>query len=132
MCCGEDSSSVRSFPSNQTDPEHLRKDGVRIDFQSELGTGVFVLPAPDLGALQLRKYFVDSLSYPEFLLRSQGCLASKWVPYSVLPRAQAEEAKRQTCETIRCEMSPWQCPDLCICIQWDFTNMGYDKPKYCF
>lgn len=97
---------------NQTDEKHLK--GIK-DFTKAMGTGLFLVPAPEIGIMENRVVLVEGLSYSECVKRGAGCQAFKWVPNSKMKYKELVE-KRKECKGIGCpgnNASTW-CP-WCIC-----------------
>jgi hypothetical protein len=98
-----------SVQHNQTRPEWLtRPAGVQGEVK---GTGVFVVPAPDKGILEVRKILVEGIGYRESLKRAEGCVAFKWVPSHVRSN---EQLSADSCDGFCLSMS--DCNGACACI----------------
>jgi hypothetical protein len=62
--------------------------------KTEIGTGLFLVPAPDLGILEYRKVFVENLNYTETIKRGSNCKAFSFVPHAVMS---IEQLKAKLC-----------------------------------
>lgn len=80
-----------------------------------LGTGLFLIPAPEKGPLEWKVVAVKDLSYKDAVLRGTNCEALKWIAYAVLSHAQFEKARSVDCSNYLCD-SDGTCPSItCIC-----------------
>lgn len=79
---------------------------------SKLGTGIFLIPAPDRGVLSFRKVLVSNLEYPETAKRAVGCPVFKWVPQHV---AKYEDLTQLSCANISCISSDDCLGISCLC-----------------
>jgi hypothetical protein len=69
---------------NQTRPESLKAAKAALARgQEELGTGIFVVPAPERGIHKTKAVAVENIPYREANDRAKNCLAFKWVAQSV-------------------------------------------------
>jgi hypothetical protein len=55
------------------------------DHLAELGTGVFGVPDPEAGIMEVKKVLVKDLTYKETVKRGQHCLAFSFVPNGMMP-----------------------------------------------
>jgi hypothetical protein len=97
-------------PENQTRSEWLKTAVDNIADQP--GTGVFLVPAPDIGPLEFRKILVPNIGYRETAKRAVGCPAFKWIPSHL---GTQEQLVTLSCESISCVSSD-DCLGLaCLC-----------------
>ena len=68
---------------NQTHEDALHFMKERKILNKELGIGLFMIPAPELGVLEYRRINVGDLSYPETVKRGENCKAFQWIPYGI-------------------------------------------------
>lgn len=80
------------------------------------GTGLFVIPDPEVGILETKVVLKDGLTYKDCCLRGQNCLAFKWVADSIMSFADIEKARaeRRPCPPSFCR-APIDCPEHCTC-----------------
>jgi len=49
-----------------------------------MGTGIFRIPDPSIGALASKTVFAEHISYEEARIRSLNCLEGTWIPEEIL------------------------------------------------
>ena len=74
--------TFKVFESKSSDSEYLRKNN---------GTGIFLVPAPELGILEVRKIIVEDLSYIETCKRGQNCINFSFIPHEIISGAEIKE-----------------------------------------
>lgn len=92
----------------------LRQKGIDLALAS--GTGLYLVPDPSKGENQVKKIVVEDITYDEFIRRSLGCLAYKWLPYDHIAKEKLrkELARRGSCQPSAC-INGSGCPAQCIC-----------------
>lgn len=81
-----------------------------LEIRSEtLGTGVFRVPAPDLGPFKSRTVFVPNLTAQEARVRSVQCIEGTWMPDSLYTHDEILAAVQAGCAPIRCRATS-DCP----------------------
>lgn len=88
MSCGCNGSFQKNQTSKKVFQALLDK---KLDARSEIGAGLFLLPAPEVGPMQYKKVFVHDLSYIDVQLRGIDCLAYRWLPYSYLNKTEVSK-----------------------------------------
>lgn len=48
-----------------------------------LGIGIFMIPAPEIGILEYKVIHVPNLSYKETVKRGENCKAFQWIPFGI-------------------------------------------------
>jgi hypothetical protein len=86
------------------------------EFDAALGTGIFVVPAPDLGTSKYKKIVVFSITHKEFVSRGRDCHVVKWVPEISLNREMAEDLALRTCDPNPCSVESQDCYGICVCL----------------
>lgn len=92
--------------------------------QEILGFGLFVIPAPENGILEVKTLTVENLSYIETTKRGNNCLAFQWIPKGISITTRTGEIKNLNtledlnlvildCTSSRCK--PSGCPMGCFC-----------------
>lgn len=79
-----------------------------------LGTGMFLVPAPEKGILESKVVLVENLTYDDSVKRGENCSAVKWVAQDVLSFADLEAA-RVKCRDHWCGPNRDWCPTGCVC-----------------
>jgi hypothetical protein len=79
------------------------------------GTGIFLIPAPDIGIFEFKKILVENVSYIETVKRGQNCTAFSYLPNSILS---FENIKARVCGN-SCPLTQGYCHGGCI------RNIGY-------
>jgi hypothetical protein len=79
------------------------------------GTGIFLIPAPEIGIFEAKKILVENISYVETVKRGQNCIAFSYVPTAILKFSEIQE---RPCGNY-CPLTQGYCHDGCIC------NIGY-------
>ena len=81
-----------------------------------LGTGVFVVPAPELGPLDVRVILVRDLTYAECVRRGSLVRAFKFVPYRLIDPDELPEMLASGCGQSCGGGDPIRyCPHFCPC-----------------
>lgn len=78
------------------------------------GTGMFLVPAPEIGILEERVVLVPELSYEECAKRGTNCEAFKWIPNGFM-KFDGIEAKLKKCSRYYCGPNRKWCPWFCFC-----------------
>ncbi len=97
---------------NQTPKESY--EALRANSES-LGTGLFLIPAPDKGILEFGGVIVPHISHSECAKRGETCIAFKWIAdsYKSYEELMKERAATRGCLNPDCIGT---CTDLtCIC-----------------
>lgn len=82
--------------------------------QTDAGTGLFAVPAPQKGTLEVEVVVVHDLTYSECTKRGHNCLAFKWVPLSVMSGSDIVKARASDdCIDYTCEEDN-DCPGPCL------------------
>jgi hypothetical protein len=55
------------------------------------GTGIFLVPAPEIGILEAKRVFVENISYNETIKRGQNALAFTFVPHAMIATEKVRE-----------------------------------------
>jgi hypothetical protein len=106
--------------------EFVKKRGVKIHDEKNLGIGLFVVPAPEYGVLEYKVVPVADISYKDCLKRGSICESYRWVPkgYSVTTSEGSREIN--TIDDIKklkqfdCSSNPCpSCPMGCTCFDDD-------------
>lgn len=93
-----------------------------------LGVGLFLIPAPEVGILELKSIHVDNLSYSECVKRGQNCEAFKWIPHGMefehegkrIKIKSADDLKPLDCTSKQCNSGPVKgCSNPCFCYSTD-------------
>jgi hypothetical protein len=99
--------------SNQTPKESI--EALRSDLKG-LGTGLFLVAAPEKGILEYQVVMVSDLPYEECVKRGSNCFGFKWIAHSFKTKEQLEKSKRDApCQAYKCPDNPSECPDHCVC-----------------
>ena len=86
----------------------------RNGYLRERGTGIFLIPAPELGVLAYRAVNVQNLTYFECVRRGHHCLAFKWVSVKHADIKAIEASQLRDCFGF-CNYAGGFCPIGCIC-----------------
>jgi hypothetical protein len=83
---------------NQTSSEvydYLRN--LKIEHQEAInsnpGTGLFLVPNPEAGILEVKVVLVSNISYSECSKRGENCIAYKWIPHGYMPESEVRDAR---------------------------------------
>lgn len=79
---------------NQTPKEAFQ---ILRDDPEAVGTGIFLVPAPEEGALQWAVQFVPDLTYAESVRRGVHCLGFKFIPGKLMPLPELCESVASGC-----------------------------------
>jgi hypothetical protein len=99
---------------NQTPKES--HDALRANAKT-LGTGIFLIPAPDKGILEYGGVIVPGISYIECVKRGQNCAGFKWIADTHMSHKDImnERAAKAGCLYPNC-LPGFPCTDAtCIC-----------------
>ena len=105
--------------NNQTPKEvydylkSLSKKGAKLK-ENTNGTGLFVVPAPELGILETRIILVENLPFGECARRGSNCIAFKWIPQGYKTAVEIKKI-RARCSDNWCGPNDSWCPELCFC-----------------
>lgn len=69
---------------DQTEDESIKSLNKSKNAKSELGTGIFLVPAPEKGILEKKAVLVQGLTYLECSKRGENCIAFKWIADKVM------------------------------------------------
>jgi hypothetical protein len=90
--------------------------------KEEKGTALFLVPAPERGAMERKIIVLKDVEYREAVKRGQMCIAFKWIPSSVKSFDELKEAhdKRVADGFLGCgncgpDADPGYCEDDCMC-----------------
>jgi hypothetical protein len=100
---------------NQTNPAHLK--GLTRG-SLDLGTGLFAIPAPDIGILEFRVVAVEHLTYEETAKRGDTCRAFKWIPEKVRTFKEIDDARKAGTCNGSCGFAGLTCYGDCVCVGW--------------
>jgi hypothetical protein len=64
---------------------------------SESGTGLFLVPNPEAGILEVKVVLVSNISYSECSKRGENCIAYKWIPHGYMTESEVRD-ERLICE----------------------------------
>lgn len=106
-----------SCNANQTPKASFDARDVNRD---SLGTGLFMVPAPEIGMLEYRGVVVPGITYSACVKRGENCIGFKWIADALMTVDQinAERANR-SCLSPNC-LPGFPCTDMtCICIGGD-------------
>lgn len=78
-----------------------------------IGTGLFLVPAPENGVLEYRTVAVANLDYSECVKRGHTTVAFSWIAKSVLSFEEIQR-KKHLCRGF-CRFAGGGCPPGCIC-----------------
>lgn len=118
MCdCNKNQTSKKSIAA-------LGKSGRAID--DELGSGVFLVPAPELGILEYKTVNVPRLTYRETVKRGEHCVAFKWISIGEAS-INAIDKSQQGCAGF-CNFAGGQCPFGCMCGPGNFCSGSGPAP----
>ena len=81
------------------------------DHREEVGTGIFGVPDPEAGIMEVKKVLVKDLTYKETVLRGHHCLAFSFVPNGMMP---FEKVKALSCSGSCSSSKPCVTPG-CLC-----------------
>lgn len=73
------------------------------------GTGLFVVPDPEKGILEVRVVLVADITYRECVNRGENCLSVKWIASTIMSCADIIKNRSQ----IECRQIPSCHPDRC-------------------
>jgi hypothetical protein len=101
---------------NQTPKESreiLSKFKDAADAATVLGTGIFLIPAPEIGTLEYKTINVPNLTYFDCAKRAHNCFAFQWVANDHVSLAEIEKTQA-SCSGF-CNYAGGYCPPGCIC-----------------
>ena len=98
---------------------------------SQIGFGLFLIPAPDVGVFETRTLCVENITYIETVKRGANCMAFQWIPKGMPVKLKSGseltvEAKSDIdilgsdCTESRCK--PSGCPMGCFCYSNESGN----------
>lgn len=88
--------------------------------KDSLGTGLFLVPAPQIGILEVEVVIVQDLTYSECMKRGNMCVAYKWIPTTIMGHddiVKNRQSESSQCSIYYCEEAS-DCPSTyCICYE---------------
>lgn len=81
---------------------------------SAMGTGLYVVPAPQMGIDEYEVQLVPRVNYPEAMKRGRTCPGWKWIPEKLMTYEQILDY-RQRIGCGGCCFGPFECPMACAC-----------------
>jgi hypothetical protein len=99
---------------NQTSKEvveHL----ARVEFTTERGTGLFLVPDPEQGIMEYKKILVRDLTYTETCKRGANCEAFSFMPSAMMTYKQIRAV---VCRG-PCPGGEAYCQPGCLCSNWN-------------
>jgi len=88
--------------------------------QDVAGTGIFLVPAPEVGILEYRTVVVKNTNYDDVRKRGANCIAFKFLPHEFVAEAEvtamfANERERSRRCIDFCNFAGGRCPWGCWC-----------------